>query len=222
MHQLSERMVGNRNGEGKSTEKDILEHLLVIDHLWNHDTLNHSVIDKVLPGEWRKGRYSPTKNDGLVRRLRTVDLINIYGVATFSISGGSYLWSHNTLSHFSHRHGERKIGRPPGEVDSPRPIDDLARIMISHDNIHLAYYRSPYGFNINGTRRNRIVNKNGFEIRVILMPVRDSRVHSLLVSYIRRLPPTHPPPYVIVFVLIYSSGILLNGVLMMEIFASEK
>jgi len=217
MHQLSERMVGNRNGEEKAMEKDILEHyLLVIDHLWNHDTLNHSVIDKSLPGEWRKGRYSPTKNDGLVRRLRTDDLVNRDGAIIDSTNGGSYVCSHNTLSHFSHRHGERKI-----EVDSPRPIDDLTRIMSSHD-IHLAYYLSPYGFNINGTRKNRIVNKNGFEIRLILMPVRDGRVHSLLVSWIRRLPPTHPPPYAIVLFRIYSTGVLLNGVLKMEIATSEK
>jgi len=201
MHQSSERMVGNRNGEEKAMEKDILEHLLVIDHLWNHDTLNHSVIDNHPLGEWRKGRYSPTKNDGLVRRLRTGDLITIYGAATVSISG-NYEGTQNTLMSV---------------------IDQLTmEHVLCYRMIFILYYLSPYGFNIDGTRKNKIVNENGFEIRLILMPVRDSRVHSLLVSWIRRLPPTHPPPYAIVLYFVYSTGVLLNGVLMMEITTSEK
>jgi len=186
MHQLCERMVGNRNGGEKAKETYKLEQL-VIDHLWNHDTLNHSVIDNDRVGGWRTGRYSPAKNDGLVRRLRTDDLI--YIMAKDSI-GRCYAWNHNALSYSVIDNGTGTYIGCPTEVEGPRPNDGLTRVMTSHGSHHLVYYLSSF----NRARKSRIVNDGMSTSRIILMPVRDSRVHSLLVSWIRRLPPTHPPP----------------------------
>jgi len=184
--------VNVRLGTGMVWEKNrekygILEYLDV-DHLWNHDTLNHSVIDKGQnrqEGERSSGRYSPTKNDSLVRKVGTYDLT--YGVDN---NDERYLWNHNTLNYSAietKEQGESSQGRV-----SPTKNGSLVRILRLHGIRHVS---SPYDFNINnGVQQNRMVNKIGFGIGMILMPVRDSRVHSLLVSWIRRLPPTHPPP----------------------------
>jgi len=184
MHQLCEREVGNRNGMKEVKEKHVLSEYLEIGHLWNHDTLNHSVIDNEKEGVKRKGRYSPVKNDSLVRKVGTYDLT--YGVDNID---ESYLWNHNTLNYSVidiKEKGESSQGRV-----SPTKNGSLVRILSLLDVRSV----NPYGFNINDrVQKNRSVNKIGFGIGMILMPVRDSRVHSLLVSWIRRLPPTHPPP----------------------------
>jgi len=185
MHQLCEREDGNRNEIGEIQEEYVILEYLKRDYLWNHDTLNHSVIESTesSEGEWRKGRYSPTKNDSLVRKVGTYDLT--YRVDNID---ESYLWNHNTLNYSAieiKEKGESSKGRV-----SPAKNSSLVRIL----KLHGVRSVTPYGFNINGIQKSRIVNKIGFGIGMKLMPVRDSRVHSLLVSWIRRLPPTHPPP----------------------------